>query len=125
MPRPAPIPIQRLMERVVKESGLEDDMRKHDSGEDEGTGRLANVAELISVAAEFDLQNPEGTLDDYLEQVTLVSDVDRMKAEAGGAVTLMTLHAAKGLEFPFVAMVGMEDGLIPHARAIEYGARPR
>jgi DNA helicase-2/ATP-dependent DNA helicase PcrA len=115
--------IRGLMERVVKESGLEDDMRKQDSGEDGGTDRLANVNELITVAAEFDSQNPEGTLDDYLQQVTLVSDVDKIK-DSGGAVTLMTLHAAKGLEFPFVAMVGMEDGLIPHARAIGFSANP-
>jgi DNA helicase-2/ATP-dependent DNA helicase PcrA len=118
--------IRGLMERVVKESGLEADLQKTDSSEgaaDTGTSKYANVAELITVAAEFDNQNPEGTLDDYLQQVTLVSDVDKIK-DAGGAVTLMTLHAAKGLEFPFVAMVGMEDGLIPHARAIGFSANP-
>jgi DNA helicase-2/ATP-dependent DNA helicase PcrA len=115
--------IRGLMERVVKESGMEDDLKKDDKGEDAGSDRLANVNELITVAAEFDAQNPEGTLDDYLQQVTLVSDVDKIK-DSGGAVTLMTLHAAKGLEFPYVAMVGMEDGLIPHARAIGFSANP-
>ena len=115
--------IRGLMERVVKESGIEAEAKKVDSAEDAGIDRLANVNELISVAAEFDVQNPEGSLDDYLQQVTLISDVDKIK-DGGGAVTLMTLHAAKGLEFPFVAMVGMEDGLIPHARAIGYSANP-
>jgi DNA helicase-2/ATP-dependent DNA helicase PcrA len=115
--------IRGLMEKVVKESGMEDDAKKQDSGEEGDNSRLANVGELITVAAEFDSQNPEGTLDDYLQQVTLVSDVDKIK-DSGGAVTLMTLHAAKGLEFPFVAIVGLEDGLIPHARAIGFSANP-
>ncbi|MGN6367111.1 MAG: ATP-dependent helicase [Phycisphaerae bacterium] len=116
--------IRGLMERVVKEAGFEEAIKKEDSGEaDTGNDRLGNIGELINVAAEFDLQNPEGTLDDYLQQVTLVSDVDKIK-DSGGAVTLMTLHAAKGLEFPYVAMVGMEDGLIPHARAVGFAANP-
>jgi DNA helicase II / ATP-dependent DNA helicase PcrA len=71
---------------------------------------------LITSAAEYDAGNPEGTLHDYLAIVSLVSDADHMKG-AGGAVTLMTLHAAKGLEFPVVAMIGMEEGVLPHARA--------
>jgi len=120
--------IRGLMEKVVRESGLEAEVKKKDAGEEGDTARLANVEELISVAAEFDLQNPEGTLDDYLQQVTLISDVDKIKEAGGdaggGAVTLMTLHAAKGLEFPFVAMVGMEDGLIPHMRAIGFSSNP-
>ncbi len=115
--------IRGLMERVVRESGMEDGLKKEDGGQDTGEGRLANVAELINTAAEFDVQNPEGTLTDYLQQVTLVSDVDKIK-DNGGAVTLMTLHAAKGLEFPFVAIAGMEDGLIPHARAISFATNP-
>ncbi len=112
--------IRGLMERVVREAGFEEDAKKADSadggGAETGNDRLGNIGELISVAAEFDVQNPEGTLDDYLQQVTLVSDVDKIKegGDQGGAVTLMTLHAAKGLEFPFVAMAGMEDGLLPH-----------
>ena len=116
--------IRGLMERVVKEAGFEEAIKKEDPGEaDTGNDRLGNIGELINVAAEFDVQNPEGTLDDYLQQVTLVSDVDKIK-DSGGAVTLMTLHAAKGLEFPYVAMVGMEDGLIPHARAVGFSANP-
>jgi DNA helicase-2/ATP-dependent DNA helicase PcrA len=71
---------------------------------------------LISSAAEYDRENEEGSLDEYLSMVSLVSDADHMKG-AGGAVTLMTLHAAKGLEFPVVAMIGLEEGILPHARA--------
>jgi DNA helicase-2/ATP-dependent DNA helicase PcrA len=116
--------IRGLMERVVKEAGFEDDLKKQDAdGDDQGNDRLGNIGELINVAAEFDVQNPEGTLDDYLQQVTLVSDVDKIK-DSGGAVTLMTLHAAKGLEFPFVAIAGMEDGLLPHSRAVGFNASP-
>ena len=113
-----------LMERVVKEGGFVDEAKKLDAADAEtGNDRLGNIGELINVAAEFDIQNPEGTLDDYLQQVTLVSDVDKIK-DSGGAVTLMTLHAAKGLEFPFVAIAGMEDGLLPHARAVGFNASP-
>ncbi|MGH7214643.1 MAG: ATP-dependent helicase [Tepidisphaeraceae bacterium] len=107
--------VQSLMEDVVRRSGYEAHLQK--IGEQE-QAELANVNELISAAAEFDAENPAGTLDEYLAQVSLVSDADHMKGN-GGAVTMMTLHAAKGLEFPVVAMIGMEEGVLPHARARE------
>lgn len=112
-PKPAGPPIRDLIDRVYKESGMEAEFKKDD---DPDKDKAANVEELINVAAEFD-QQVAGVLGDFLEQVTLVSDVDRLQDE-GGSVTLMTLHAAKGLEFPWVAIVGVEDGLIPHQRAI-------
>src|SRR5581483_418824 len=105
--------VQALMEDVVKRSGMEAMLQKLDPEEEE---QVANVNELISSAAEYDAENPEGSLDDYLARVSLVSDVDHMK-DTGGAVTLMTLHAAKGLEFPVVAIIGLEEGCLPHARA--------
>jgi DNA helicase-2/ATP-dependent DNA helicase PcrA len=105
--------VRDIMERVVRESGMEALLKKTGSDELE---ELANVNELITSAAEFDADNPEGTLDEYLAQVSLVSDADHMKG-AGGAVTLMTLHAAKGLEFPVVAMIGLEEGILPHSRS--------
>jgi DNA helicase-2/ATP-dependent DNA helicase PcrA len=108
--------VQRVMEDVVRGSGVEAMLRKDKEADELGEGPLANVNELISSAAEFDKDNPEGALDEYLSNVSLVSDADHMKG-AGGAVTLMTLHAAKGLEFPVVAMIGMEEGVLPHARA--------
>ena len=105
--------VQTVMEDVVRTSGIEQLLRKE--GGDE-LQELGNVNELITAAAEYDAGNPEGSLDEYLSIVALVSDADHMKG-AGGAVTLMTLHAAKGLEFPVVAMIGMEEGILPHARA--------
>jgi DNA helicase-2/ATP-dependent DNA helicase PcrA len=120
-----------LIERVIKESGLEalyaKESKASGGGGDTGSDPLGNINELISAAVEFDKEYPEGTLDDYLTQVALVSDTDSLEpAEAagpgsegggGGTVTLMTLHAAKGLEFPVVAMIGWEDGVLPHSRA--------
>jgi DNA helicase-2/ATP-dependent DNA helicase PcrA len=105
--------VQRVMEAVVKQSGLEVALAKAGGEEQE---QIANVNELINSAAEFDEANPEGSLDDYLSAISLVSDIDHLKG-AGGAVTLMTLHAAKGLEFPVVAIIGMEEGILPHSRA--------
>ena len=77
---------------------------------------IPNVEQLITSAAEFDKENPGGTLAEYLAMISLISDVDHMQG-SGGAVTLMTLHAAKGLEFPAVAIIGLEEGCLPHARA--------
>jgi DNA helicase-2/ATP-dependent DNA helicase PcrA len=112
-----PLPsVRNLMDDVVKTSGLEAYLKKTGGAELE---ELANVNELISSAAQYEQENPGGSLDDYLAQISLVSDVDSL-AETGGAVTLMTLHAAKGLEFPIVAMIGMEEGSLPHARVREH-----
>jgi DNA helicase-2/ATP-dependent DNA helicase PcrA len=105
--------VQMIMEDVVRTSGLEAMYRK--SGDDEQT-EINNVNELITSAAEYDRDNADGSLQEYLANVSLVSDTDHMK-DGGGAVTLMTLHAAKGLEFPVVAMIGMEEGILPHSRA--------
>jgi len=87
---------------------------------DDGTGiedREANVDELLSHAAEYDRLNPEGHLTGFLEDVALVSETDGME-EATEKVTLMTLHASKGLEFPAVFIAGVEEELLPHARAL-------
>jgi len=105
--------VQKVMENVVRRSGLEELLKK-EGGEEQA--ELANVGELITAAAEYDRDNPEGSLQEYLAIVSLVSDADHMKG-AGGAVTLMTLHAAKGLEFPVVVMIGLEEGVLPHSRA--------
>ncbi len=103
-------PVRPIMENVVHHSGLEESLRNQDEGEP-----YANVGELISTAAEFDSVAEEPSLADYLHQISLVSDVDHMKG-MGGAVTMMTLHAAKGLEFPMVFIIGCEDGLLPFDR---------
>jgi DNA helicase II / ATP-dependent DNA helicase PcrA len=109
-------PVQTIMEDVFRRSGMEASLKKAHAGEEKGEGAIENVEQLITSAAEYDGGNPEGTLSEYLSMISLVSDTDHLK-DAGGAVTLMTLHAAKGLEFPVVAMIGMEEGVLPHSRA--------
>lgn len=107
-------PVQPVVEAVLKESGLEASLA--DAG-DIDNEPLANVYELVNAAKQFDADNPDGTLEDWLQQVSLVSDADSL-AE-GGAVTLMTLHTAKGLEYPNVFIVGLEERLLPHQRALQ------
>jgi ATP-dependent DNA helicase UvrD/PcrA len=83
----------------------------------EAQGRVENLKELVGVAREFEARQPEGTLADFLEQIALVTEQDEYD-ETDPAVTLMTLHNAKGLEFDVVFMVGMEDGVFPHYRSM-------
>lgn len=83
----------------------------------EAQGRIENIRELIGVAAEHEARFPEAELVDFLESVSLVSDQDELEDEAG-SVTLMTLHVAKGLEFPVVFIIGLEDGVFPHYRSM-------
>ena len=119
-PTPSSSPIRRLvtclMEDVVRRSGLEAMLKKDKSGDDTGESGMDNVNALITSASEYDAGNPEASLTEYLSMVSLVSDADHMKG-SGGAITMMTLHAAKGLEFPAVAMIGLEEGVLPHSRA--------
>ena len=79
--------------------------------------RVDNVKELVTVTQQFDAESEEKSLAKFLEQVALMSDIDSYD-ESGNAVTMMTLHAAKGLEFPVVFMVGMEEGIFPHSRSM-------
>ena len=104
--------IRQLLSRTGYREYLAEESR--DNGED----RLANLDELISAAREFDQEHPGGAIQDFLAEVTLASPVDRWDQETG-SVTLMTLHAAKGLEFPVVFVVALEEGLLPHTRANE------
>jgi DNA helicase II / ATP-dependent DNA helicase PcrA len=115
-----------LVERVVRESGLEELYAKNSGEED--LERLQNLEELVSAASEFEElyeaehegeepETPMHLLFAFLENVSLVSDADAVDPE-NGAVTLMTLHASKGLEFDFVAIAGLEEGMLPHERAI-------
>jgi DNA helicase II / ATP-dependent DNA helicase PcrA len=107
--------VRGILEEVYQRSGLEEMLKKLDPDKE---SEVPNVNELISSAAEYDSEHPGGTLADYLGAVSLVSDVDRLEG-GEGAVTLMTLHAAKGLEFPVVAIIGLEEGCLPHSRARE------
>ena len=120
-------PVREIVEDVVLRSGLED-LYRHSTDVD--SDAWANIEELISTAAEFDAayeppedpDAPRTPLADYLQQVSLVSDVDHF--QGGGAVTLMTLHAAKGLEFPVVYIIGCEQGLLPFERMDEPASPP-
>jgi len=104
-----------IVDTALERSGLQAAIQ---DGTDEGEERWANVMELRGHAAEFDeIAAPEG-IARFLEEVALVSDQDELE-EAPDRVTLITLHAAKGLEFPVVFIVGMEEGLLPHRRALE------
>jgi len=100
------------LEHVLAATGLGELLRQEAEA---GSEAAENVAELVTAAAEYDERNPDGTLAQWLDQVSLVSDVDTLD-ESAGAVNLMTLHAAKGLEFPVVFIMGLEDGLLPHHR---------
>jgi DNA helicase-2/ATP-dependent DNA helicase PcrA len=83
----------------------------------EAEGRIENLRELGGVAAEFEERAADGSLADFLEQVSLVGEQDEYDEESG-SVTLMTLHNAKGLEFPVVFVIGLEDGVFPHYRSM-------
>jgi DNA helicase-2/ATP-dependent DNA helicase PcrA len=112
--------VRELIEKVVSDSGLEEALAQ--DNEDNRQDR-SNIDELITAAAEFDSSHPGGSLADYLQMISLVSDTDHFEG-ATGAVTLMTLHAAKGLEFPMVFMVGCEEGLLPFVRGDSGGRSP-
>src|SRR5690606_1764041 len=107
-----------LAEEVLVATGYRAELEASEDPQDES--RLENLQELISVASEFEEANPEGTLVEFLEQVSLVADADQIPDDDGGqgVVTLMTLHTAKGLEFPVVFLTAMEDGVFPHIRSI-------
>jgi DNA helicase-2/ATP-dependent DNA helicase PcrA len=113
-----------LLEAVIDKSGYLNELRASHDPQDET--RVENLAELVAVAQEFDETRAEtgevASLEDFLEQVSLVADADEIpdndEAADQGVVTLMTLHTAKGLEFPVVFLTGMEDGTFPHLRSL-------
>lgn len=110
-----------ILDAIADRTGMLRAMRVSDDPQD--ASRIENIMELVSVGREFAEENPEGTLVDFLEKVALVADADQIPDAdgGGGVVTLMTLHTAKGLEFPVVFVVGLEDGTFPHMRSIESG----
>ncbi|WP_256840944.1 DNA helicase PcrA [Ornithinimicrobium cryptoxanthini] len=110
-----------LLEAILDRSGYTKELRASHDPQDET--RIENLAELVAVAREFDENYPEGSLVDFLEQVSLVADADEIPQGGpgtdGGVITLMTLHTAKGLEFPVVFLTGLEDGTFPHQRSMD------
>lgn len=106
-----------LIETVIKQTGYGDMLDKEAEHDPQGESRKENVGEFLSVAKDYMDSNPDGTLQDFLENVALVSDVDDFES-SDSKVTLMTLHAAKGLEFPVVFLTGLDEGLFPHSRTL-------
>jgi DNA helicase-2/ATP-dependent DNA helicase PcrA len=112
-------PADDVLEAVLSRSGYLIELEESTDPQDET--RVENLAELVAVAREFTDDNPAGSLGDFLERVALVADSDQIPdadTDGSGVVTLMTLHTAKGLEFPVVFLTGLEDGVFPHVRAL-------
>jgi len=117
-----------ILSVVLDRSGYLAELRASEDPQDQT--RVENLAELHAVASEFEQSDPEGDLADFLERVSLVADSDQIPSDDGGddadgepkpdqgVITLMTLHTAKGLEFPVVFLTGMEDGTFPHMRSL-------
>ena len=102
------------LDYVLQETGYLKNLQQQDSIE--AQNRVENIEELINAVIDYEQNHAEPTLSDYLENVALISDIDTMETDSTDMVTLMTLHSAKGLEFPFVFIVGMEEGYLPHQR---------
>lgn len=107
--------VRELIERVMKESGYLAELEAEKKPENET--RIENLKELLSVAKDFEQGGETPNLENFLSQVALVADIDNADLE-DDRVTLMTLHSAKGLEFPVVFITGMEEGLFPHSRTL-------
>jgi DNA helicase-2/ATP-dependent DNA helicase PcrA len=113
--RAATNPIPEFVDYVLLRTGYRRMLQESRDLQDES--RLENLEELINSAREYYEQNPQATLNDYLDSLTLMSDLDRYESQKG--ITLMTLHAAKGLEFKVVFLAGMEEGVLPHSQSLE------
>jgi DNA helicase-2/ATP-dependent DNA helicase PcrA len=101
--------------KMLDRSGYLNDLREENTEESEE--RIRNLMELVSAAREYESREKEATLDGFVDRLSLLSEADEESGSRDARVWLMTLHAAKGLEFPVVIMAGMEDGLFPHSRA--------
>ncbi|MGI8920630.1 MAG: ATP-dependent helicase [Solirubrobacteraceae bacterium] len=113
--RPA---VGELLEAVLSETGYLEALEAERTIE--AQGRIENLQELVGVAREYDETAEEPSLESFLQQIALLSDVDSLRDDEG-LITLMTLHNAKGLEFPIVFIIGCEDGVFPHSRALDDG----
>ncbi len=112
-------PVAELLREILQESGYLEALEAERTIE--AQGRMENLEELVNVAAEYDAgDSEEPSLGEFLQQVALIADADG-RADDDGLVTLMTLHNAKGLEYPIVFMIGLEEGVFPHSRALDEG----
>ena len=107
--------IENLTDRILKESGYLSSLEQENT--DEAKSRIENLGEFLNVVIDFENENAENTLSDFLENLALVTDLDNVDDSVDN-VYMMTLHTAKGLEYPIVFMVGMEDGLFPSYKSI-------
>ncbi len=112
-PRSGDRHVSDIVVAAIEDTGYANALRTE--GTDESEGRLENLEELVNAAADYDKQQENG-LRDFIDHAALISDTDRYDSSA--AVTLMTAHMAKGLEFPIVFLVGLEDGIFPHSRSL-------
>ncbi|MGZ8635331.1 MAG: 3'-5' exonuclease [Solirubrobacteraceae bacterium] len=112
------VPIGDLLDAILHETGYLDGLEAERTIE--AQGRTENLQELVEVAREFDAASEDDTIDVFLQQVALVADADSRRDDEG-LVTLMTLHNAKGLEYPIVFMIGCEEGVFPHSRSLDEG----
>ena len=118
------LPVSALIEAILKDTGYLEELKK--SGEIEDKSRIENLQELVSDAVDFEKSSEDRSLEAYLEKVSLVQDTDKLEDEdenGEGSVVLMTVHSAKGLEFPVVFMVGMENGIFPSNGDLEKEAQ--
>jgi DNA helicase-2/ATP-dependent DNA helicase PcrA len=109
--------VSELLESILEETQYRTHLQQNDP--DDAEARWENVQELRAVASQYDDLEGESSLASFLEEIALVADVDDPSADVPDAVTLTTLHAAKGLEYPVVFMTGMEEGILPHLRALD------
>jgi len=109
------VPVSALTKQVMEKSGYLESLRKE--GTVEAESRLENLNEFLSITAQFEKESDDQSLGAFLETVALVADIDQYQQEQEG-ITLMTIHSAKGLEFPVVFLVGLEEGIFPHSRSL-------
>jgi DNA helicase-2/ATP-dependent DNA helicase PcrA len=113
-------PLSETMKFIIKRTGIETELKKH--GTDEDLSRLENLQELVTLATRYDDMGTDAGIEAFMETAALQSDQDELKDKnEHDAVRLMTVHAAKGLEFPYVFVTGLEEGLFPHERLDDSG----
>ena len=110
-------PASATIAKVLDQSGYLQDLREERS--EEAEGRIENLAELVSAAREYEGREAEPSLAAFVDRLSLLSEADESEGAEDARVLLMTLHAAKGLEFPAVIIAGLEDGLFPHSRSAD------
>jgi DNA helicase-2/ATP-dependent DNA helicase PcrA len=110
-------PVAIALGKVLDRSGYLQDLR--DERSEEAEGRIENLMELVSAAREYETTQPEPTLAGFVDQLSLLSDVDEESGSRDARILMMTLHSAKGLEFPVVVICGLEEGLFPHSRSTD------